>query len=53
MAGVFSPAQGAATILSALKDVDLPTYANATPEAMLDLSYLNALQAAGFVTLDG
>lgn len=53
VAGVFSPTQGTATILNALKDVDPQTYASATLEAMLDLSFLQTLQAAGFVTLDG
>lgn len=50
--GVFDPTAGVTAILDALKTID-PKYVDVTPEKLIDLSYLNKLQAAGFVKVQG
>jgi len=47
--GIFDPLPGIAAILDALKTIDASKYAGVTPDRLVDLSYLNKLQAAGFV----
>lgn len=47
--GIFDPTPGTASILDALKTIDPAKYGDASPEKLIDMSYLNKLQAAGFV----